>query len=178
MGSGGCRSTAAQFGPSKSTKRSGDGASKSGSLSLSIRAKRQPSIEGTEWHSDARTWTSTTWRSPASRGSTRKTELDRMAAMLSRLAGRVYQVREENITYGQFKSEVDADADPDSDPDLDEERPQPSAGGCGARAGAGCRPLRPPADARSAFAPCRNRFTCWKRSPSHAHVSMKRHNTS
>ena len=38
----------------------------------------------------------------------RKTELDRMAAMLSRLGGRGYQVREEQQAYG-------ADPDPDSE---------------------------------------------------------------
>jgi len=54
----------------------------------------------------------------------RKEELDRMAAMLSRLGGRGYQVREEQEDYG-------ADPDPDSDFDLDGEdkEPQPSVPG-------------------------------------------------
>ena len=54
----------------------------------------------------------------------RKTELDRMAAMLSRLGGRGYQVREEQEVYGD-------DFDPDSDFDLDQEdgQPQPSVPG-------------------------------------------------
>ena len=55
----------------------------------------------------------------------RKTEIDRMAAMLSRLGGRGYQVREGTGSYGQ----CEAEGDPDSD--LDEEKPQPSAGGDG-----------------------------------------------
>ncbi|HRR34382.1 MAG TPA: hypothetical protein P5026_09805 [Kiritimatiellia bacterium] len=42
----------------------------------------------------------------------RKTELDRMAAMLSRLGGRGCQLREEAVPYGD---PVDADSDPDSD---------------------------------------------------------------
>jgi len=54
----------------------------------------------------------------------RKTELDRMAAMLSRLGGRGYQVREQQEFYG---------ADPDSDSDFDLEgqdgEPQPSVPG-------------------------------------------------
>ena len=54
----------------------------------------------------------------------RKRELDRMAAMLSRLGGRGYQVREGSVTYGQGEAEID----PDSDSDLDEEKPQPPAG--------------------------------------------------
>ncbi len=57
----------------------------------------------------------------------RKTELDRMAAMLSRLGGRRYQVREASVTYGPREAEVDPD--PDSDSDLDESKPQPAAGG-------------------------------------------------
>lgn len=40
----------------------------------------------------------------------RKDELDRMAAMLSRLGGRGYQVREDQEVYN-----VDSDSDPDSD---------------------------------------------------------------
>jgi four helix bundle protein len=46
---------------------------------------------------------------------TRKNELDRMAAMLSRLGGRGYQVGEEHATYGSGG----ADFDPDPDFDLD-----------------------------------------------------------
>ena len=48
-------------------------------------------------------------------------ELDRMAAMLSRLGGRGYQVHEAPAVYG-------VDCDPDSDFDLDQEdkEPQPS----------------------------------------------------
>ena len=53
----------------------------------------------------------------------------RKTAMLSRLGGRGYQVREGTGTYGQCEAEVDPD--PDSDSDLDEEKPQPSAGGDG-----------------------------------------------
>ena len=45
----------------------------------------------------------------------RKTELDRMAAMLSRLGGRGYQVREEATAYDG--APVDIDTDPDSDLD-------------------------------------------------------------
>jgi four helix bundle protein len=52
----------------------------------------------------------------------RKTELDRMAAMLSRLGGRGYQVREGTVTCGPCEAEIDPD--PDSDSDLDEEKPQ------------------------------------------------------
>ncbi|MBM4149398.1 MAG: four helix bundle protein [Lentisphaerae bacterium] len=55
---------------------------------------------------------------------TRKDELDRMAAMLSRLGGRGYQVQEEHEVYG-------ADPDPDSDFDLEGEdmEPQHQPGG-------------------------------------------------
>ncbi len=49
----------------------------------------------------------------------RKVELDHMAAMLSRLGGRGYQVREDQLDYGNGKD----DFDPDSDFDLDIERP-------------------------------------------------------
>lgn len=52
----------------------------------------------------------------------RKTELDRMAAMLSRLGGRGYQVREGGVTHGQCEAGVDPD--PDSDSDQDEVRAQ------------------------------------------------------
>jgi four helix bundle protein len=51
----------------------------------------------------------------------RKAELDRMAAMLSRLGGRGYQVREDQAVYGNNGN----DLDPDSDFDLDKEQPQP-----------------------------------------------------
>ncbi len=50
----------------------------------------------------------------------RKTELDRMAAMLSRLGGRGYQVREEAAAYDGNP----IDPDPDNDNDLDETTPQ------------------------------------------------------
>ena len=53
----------------------------------------------------------------------RKTELDRMAAMLSRLGGRGYNVGEEVGGY----SVGDVDFDPDSDPDFEEGEPQPGA---------------------------------------------------
>jgi len=60
----------------------------------------------------------------------RKTELDRMAAMLSRLGGRGYQVREEQEVCG---ADFDPDPDPDSDSDFDLEgpdgEPQPSVPG-------------------------------------------------
>ena len=57
----------------------------------------------------------------------RKTELDRMAAMLSRLGGRGYQVREE----ASASDGNPVDPDPDSDSDLDEDKPQPSAAAYG-----------------------------------------------
>ena len=50
----------------------------------------------------------------------RKAELDRMAAMLSRLGGRGYQVREDRTGFGNGKN----DFDPDSDFDLDKEQGQ------------------------------------------------------
>jgi len=53
----------------------------------------------------------------------RKTELDRMAAMLSRLGGRGYNVREESGSY----SVGEIDFDTDSDFDFEEEEPQPDA---------------------------------------------------
>jgi four helix bundle protein len=55
----------------------------------------------------------------------RKTELDRMAAMLSRLGGRGYQVREEATGYDEAGRGIDPD--PDSDSDLDETKPQQGA---------------------------------------------------
>jgi len=51
----------------------------------------------------------------------RKTELDRMAAMLSRLGGRGYQVREDPVTYGRGADDFDPDFD------LDGEGPHPPA---------------------------------------------------
>ncbi len=45
----------------------------------------------------------------------RKTELDRMAAMLSRLGGRGYCVKEDSVAYGY--GEIDFDPDSDFDPD-------------------------------------------------------------
>ena len=60
----------------------------------------------------------------------RKHELDRMAAMLSRLGGRGYQVGKERAVYGDEQD--DCDPDPDSDFDLDLEKrkkPQPEGPG-------------------------------------------------
>jgi len=45
----------------------------------------------------------------------RKNELDRMAAMLSRLGGRGYQVAEDHATYGNPAAVVDTDFDTDFD---------------------------------------------------------------
>jgi four helix bundle protein len=45
----------------------------------------------------------------------RKNELDRMAAMLSRLGGRGYQVAEDHATYGSPGADVDTDFDGDFD---------------------------------------------------------------
>ena len=53
----------------------------------------------------------------------RKDELDRMAAMLSRLGGRGYQVQEDQAVYGDAGG--DFDPDPDSDFDLDAEDKEP-----------------------------------------------------
>jgi len=61
----------------------------------------------------------------------RKTELDRMAAMLSRLGGRGYQVREDATAYDGNP----IDPDPDSDSDLDGSKPQPSGGPSRVRGG-------------------------------------------
>jgi hypothetical protein len=52
-----------------------------------------------------------------------------MAAMLSRLGGRGYQVREETSAYDG--NSIDPDPDPDSDSDLDETTPQQGGGGDG-----------------------------------------------
>ncbi|HOM59345.1 MAG TPA: four helix bundle protein [Kiritimatiellia bacterium] len=59
----------------------------------------------------------------------RKNELDRMAAMLSRLGGRGYQARAETSACGGNPS--DPDPDPDSDSDWDEDKPQQRGGGDG-----------------------------------------------
>ena len=53
----------------------------------------------------------------------RKTELDRMAAMLSRLGGRGYNVREESGSYSVGQIDFDTDSDFDSE----EEELQPDA---------------------------------------------------
>ncbi len=50
-------------------------------------------------------------------------ELDRMAAMLSRLGGRGYCVREEAAAYGDAADDYDSDFDPDSDFDLGRSSP-------------------------------------------------------
>jgi four helix bundle protein len=57
----------------------------------------------------------------------RKTELDGVAAMPSRLGGRGYRVREEASAYDGNQ----VDPDPDSDNDSDEDKPQPSAAAYG-----------------------------------------------
>lgn len=49
----------------------------------------------------------------------RKNELDRMAAMLSRLGGRGYQVAEDHATYGSPATDVDTDFESDFDTDFD-----------------------------------------------------------
>ncbi len=59
----------------------------------------------------------------------RKTELDRMAAMLNRLGGRGYQVRESEDAYAARGEQVDPDFDSDSD--WDETKPQQGGGGDG-----------------------------------------------
>jgi len=45
----------------------------------------------------------------------RKIELDRIAAMLSRLGGRGYSVQEDLVSYGVTVADSDPDSDPDSD---------------------------------------------------------------
>ncbi len=55
----------------------------------------------------------------------RKIELDRMAAMLSRLGGRGYCVKEDSAAYGC--SEFDFDPDSDFDPEEIKSQPQNSA---------------------------------------------------
>lgn len=52
----------------------------------------------------------------------RKIESDRIAAMLSRLGGRGYCVKEESAVYGS--EGIDFDFDPDSDFDLDLDEPE------------------------------------------------------
>ena len=54
-------------------------------------------------------------------------ELDRMAAMLSRLGGRGYNVREYPGTYRLKDVDFDPDSDFDFDPDFEEEGGQPDA---------------------------------------------------
>ena len=56
----------------------------------------------------------------------RKTDLNRMAAMLSRLGGRGYQVRESEEACAAEGERVD----PDPDSDLDEIKSQPSGAAC------------------------------------------------
>ena len=53
----------------------------------------------------------------------RKVELDRMAAMLSRLGGRGYQVREDQTIYGDERNDFDPDFDSDLDEDAKEAQP-------------------------------------------------------
>ncbi len=57
----------------------------------------------------------------------RKTELDRMAAMPSRLGGRGYRGREDTAAYDGNPLDPDSDPDPDSDSDLDETKPKQGA---------------------------------------------------
>lgn len=45
----------------------------------------------------------------------RKGELDRMAAMLTRLGGRGYSVKEEGVEYGAGRIDSDSDSDSDSE---------------------------------------------------------------
>ena len=52
----------------------------------------------------------------------RKMELDRMAAMLSRLGGRGCQVRENQTIYGDQRHDFDPDIDSDLDQDAKEPR--------------------------------------------------------
>lgn len=59
----------------------------------------------------------------------RKTELDRMAAMLSRLGGRGYSVAESSAAYRSETVAVDPDSDFDFDPE--DEKPQQAAAGDG-----------------------------------------------
>ena len=50
-------------------------------------------------------------------------ELDPMAAMLSRLGGRGYQLREDQTVYGDERNDFDSDFDRDLDEDAKEPRP-------------------------------------------------------
>ena len=59
----------------------------------------------------------------------RKDELDRMAAMLSRLGGRGYQVQEDPEAYGDTGGDFDPDPDSDFDLDGEDKEPQPSVPG-------------------------------------------------
>jgi four helix bundle protein len=59
----------------------------------------------------------------------RKTELDRMAAMLSRLGGRGYCVAENFVPYGTKPEKVDPGPGPDFD--FEKEKPQQGGGGAG-----------------------------------------------
>ena len=54
-------------------------------------------------------------------------ELDRMAAMLSRLGGRGYQLRADQTNYGDERHDFDPDFD--SDLDRDAKEPQSNFGG-------------------------------------------------
>ena len=67
----------------------------------------------------------------------RKIELDRMAAMLSRLGGRGYCVKEESAVYGS----EGIDLDPDSGFDLDEEESRQATQPYGGSAGAPPPPI-------------------------------------
>ena len=62
-------------------------------------------------HEKMSSWSAKPWR---------KTELDRMAAMLSRSGGRGDQVRES----AEVSAARGAEVDPDSDSDLDETQPE------------------------------------------------------
>ena len=56
-------------------------------------------------------------------------ELDRMAAMLSRLGGRGYQVQEAHAAYGEAGGDFDPDPDSDFDLDGEDKEPEPSVSG-------------------------------------------------
>ena len=55
----------------------------------------------------------------------RKVELGPMAAMLGRLGGRGYRVREDQTSYGDERNDFDSDPDPDFDSGLDEDANEP-----------------------------------------------------
>jgi len=59
----------------------------------------------------------------------RKMEPDRMSAMLSRLGGRVFQVRQDQPIYGDERQDFDSDLDPDPDFDRDAKEHQSNLGG-------------------------------------------------